>query len=470
MRSLISFPILVLAAAFASAVRAQPGPEVQPEPVDQPSVEPAPVVSPPPVPQPPAPVGEVPQPAEDVPPVGKMDGAAPAAEPVPPATDPALSAQDSARDAATRAAMRAADSAAAMGRMRSEQARQRGRSGIGQPPPPSQVFVPEPLPAATADAPSDTGTWVDERGEGRRLKNDPRAHKLYRSPRKAFFYSLVVPGSGQAWCGAYVRAGLFVAAEVGLLYGWYDVSIRQAREKTKEAKRFADENWSASRYEATRKRYYDSAVLKNREQGFTRTTPYRDRYCEAIYAFDETALREACNEPPDDSAKNYQGHLAILEDRDLSVDQVSALRDARIKDPAAFYDRIGRDEEFVPGWKDATTHTVTLQDLLDYETALTDNDPSTVPTASPWGVSQMRAEYLALRQEADDLAATQGWFLGGLVLNHMLSAIDAALTAQRHNRRLYDEERTSWVDGLHVQGGLAWTNGPATRADFHLEF
>ncbi len=467
MRSLISFPILALVAAFAS-VRAQPGPEVPPEPVLAPSIEPAGVAPAPPValPAPQEPGAVVPQSAQEDPLV-RQDQPSPSGDSLAAAQESPTASIDSARAEATRAAMRAADSAAAAGRMRADEARHRARSGFGQPPP-AQVFVPEPVVTTVSDPDPDTATWVDERGDGRRLKNDPRAHKLYRSPRKAFFYSLVVPGSGQAWCGAYVRAGLFAAAEVGLLYGWYDVSIRQAREKSKEAKRFADENWSASRYEATRKRYYDSAGT-DRDR-LVRTMPYRDRYCEAIYAFDETALRDACNNTPDDSAKNYRGHLAILDDEGLSTDQVSELRDARIKDPAAFYDRIGRDEEFVPGWKDASTGSITTKNLLDYEQALTDNDPSTVPAAAPWGVSQMRAEYLALRQDADDLAATQGWFLGGLVLNHMISAIDAALTAQRHNRRLYNEERTSWVDGLHVQGGLAWTNGPATRADFHLEF
>jgi len=449
MRSPILFPILLLVAAFVP-LRAQPGPEVPPEPAS--AIEP---------------MVPVPQGPEEDPLVAKVP-AEPPTDSVAPSSDAAAAAVDSARAEATRASLRAADSAAAIGRRRSEEARHRSMAGFGPPPPP-KVFTPPPVVAAAPEP--DTAAWVDEHGEGRRLKNDPRAHKLYRSPRKAFFYSLVVPGSGQAWCGAWVRAGLFAAAEVGLVYGWYDVSIRQARDKSKEAKRFADRNWSASRYEAVRKRYYDSAALQQRDQGnLARTMPYRDRYCEAIYAFDETALREACNEPPDDTAKNYQGHLAILGDQGLTVDQVSDLRNTRVKDPAAFYDRIGRDEEFVPGWADATSDTVTLQGLLAYEQAISDNDPSTIPAAAPWGVSQMRAEYLGLRQEADDLAATQGWFLGGLVLNHMISAIDAALTAQRHNRRLYAEERTTWVDGLHVQGGLAWTNGPATRADFLLEF
>ena len=312
--------------------------------------------------------------------------------------------------------------------------------------------------------------YEDERGAGRKLKNDPRAHKLYRSPRKAFFYSLVLPGSGQAWAGAYVRAAVFVAAEVGLLYGWHDVSIRQAREKTRESERFADANWSASRYEATRKRYYDTLSDPDEKRRLSASMPYRDRYCQALYADDLNTLRDACIDIPNDSNLNYQNHVQTFADEGLGVAEVHAKRVSGVKELATFYERIGRDEEFVPGWRDATSDTVTVVGLLNYQKFRDDKDPSTIVSATPWGVSQMRAQYLGMRREADDLAATQGWFLGGLVVNHIVSAIDAALAAQRSNRKLYDEEKTSWIDGLHLQGGLAWSNGPATRADMFLEF
>lgn len=312
--------------------------------------------------------------------------------------------------------------------------------------------------------------YEDERGAGRKLKNDPRAHKLYRSPRKAFFYSLVVPGAGQAWVGANVRAGLFVAAEAGLLYGWYDVSIRQAREKTRESERFADANWSTSRYESVRKRVYDSVSNQDDQSRLSASMPYRDRYCQALYADDLNTLRDACLEIPRDTSANYKNHVQTFADEGLGVVEIHAKRVAGIKELATFYERIGRDEEFVPGWRDATSDTVTANGLLRYESNLNDKDPSTIPSNAPWGVSQMRAQYLGMRRDADDLAATQGWFLGGLVVNHIVSAIDAALAAQRSNRKLYDEEKTSWIDGLHLQGGLAWSNGPATRADMFLDF
>lgn len=451
MRGLLLSPVVILGIALASA-RAQPGPEMPSEPVV------APVASP--VPEPPpiaSPVNDpIAEPAPLVP-------AAPA-DSVP--GDHGPSAQAAADSTAPTPVAPNADSLAAVRRGRAEDMRRRPPYGTG-----SDFRTPPhggaaPVVSKPVDEP--VVPYEDERGDGRRLRSDPRASKLYRSPRKAFFYSLVLPGAGQAWSGAYVRAGLFAAAEVGLLYGWYDISIRQARAKTRDAQRFADTHWSTSRYESTRKRLYDSAGIANRSL-IGNTMRYRKSYCEALYAYDNNTLRDACIDAPDSGA-NYANHVSQFADSGLDPDQVGGKRRAGIKDLSAFYMRIGQNEEFVAGWEDATSDTVSVKGLLEFEAAGSDNDPATVQAPSPWGVSQMRAQYLGMRRDADKLAATQGWFLGGLVVNHILAAVDAALAAQRSNRKLYTEEKTSWVDGLHVQGGLAWSNGPATRADMSLEF
>lgn len=453
MRGLLLVPIVLLGVATAS-VRAQPGPEVPP-PV---AVQEAPI----PVSAPPAPDSATVIESAKQDPIATPEPAtnADSTSVVPPAV-----ASSDTSDAPVPSAVAPAPPSLESFRQ-GKYGRHDPRFSSGMPQDPRPTVEPPPAPAVSEEP---IVPYEDERGAGRKLKNDPRAHKLYRSPRKAFFYSLVVPGAGQAWVGAYVRAGLFVAAEAGLLYGWYDVSIRQAREKTRESERFADANWSTSRYESVRKRVYDSASQENQGQ-LAASMPYRDRYCQALYADDLNTLRDACLEIPRDTNANYKNHVQTFADEGLGVAEIHAKRVAGIKELPTFYERIGRDEEFVPGWRDATSDTVSARGLLTYVTSLTDQDPFTIPASTPWGVSQMRAQYLGMRREADDLAATQGWFLGGLVVNHIVSAIDAALAAQRSNRKLYDEEKTSWIDGLHLQGGLAWANGPATRADMFLDF
>lgn len=470
MRGLLLVPFVVLGIATTS-VRSQPGPEIPPPaatPESPKGIE-APAIAPP----------DTAVPIDDAardPIATTPEQSSPSDSTAVPASDPATSDTTETPDAAltvsdTSDAPSPSAIAPPPGTMDSYR---QGRGGKFDPRYPKGMPEESRRPPIVAPAASVVDEpivpYEDERGAGRKLKSDPRAHKLYRSPRKAFFYSLVLPGAGQAWAGAYVRAAVFVAAEAGLLYGWHEISIRQAREKTRESERFADANWSSSRYEATRKRYYDTLSDPDEQRRLSASMPYRDRYCQALYADDLNTLRDACIDIPSDSNLNYQNHVQTFDDAGLGVAEVHAKRSAGVKELATFYERIGRDEEFVPGWRDATSDTVTVLGLLNYQKFQDDKDPSTIVSAAPWGVSQMRAQYLGMRREADDLAATQGWFLGGLVVNHIVSAIDAALAAQRSNRKLYDEEKTSWMDGLHLQGGLAWSNGPATRADMFLEF
>jgi hypothetical protein len=61
------------------------------------------------------------------------------------------------------------------------------------------------------------------------------------------------------------------------------------------------------------------------------------------------------------------------------------------------------------------------------------------------------------------------WFLGGIILNHLVSALDAALLAQASNRQLYDME-SSWLDGVQFWGGITWNGAPTTQAMAWISF
>jgi hypothetical protein len=75
-----------------------------------------------------------------------------------------------------------------------------------------------------------------------------------------------------------------------------------------------------------------------------------------------------------------------------------------------------------------------------------------------------------MRAKANDYARMQAYFLGGMVINHLISALDAALTAHYHNKALYQTE-TSWWDRIHLDGGLAWQGFlPATTVSARLTF
>jgi hypothetical protein len=284
-----------------------------------------------------------------------------------------------------------------------------------------------------------------------KLKTDPEAARRYRSPRKAFFFSLLLPGAGQAYCGSWAKMSIFAAAEIGLGVGWYQVAIVASRDKANEAKRYAQANWKQGKYESNWKRVFaqdsSSSLLR---QG---TAPWREGYCQSLYGDgnDASEARQACIDAP--SGPNYSQHDRLFGASNSSpADSVFA----NVMQPESFYDMIGRYSEFVTGWKDAPD-TASRQGLKDYYDARVANslDPTKPLPNNAWGYSQLQANYRALRTRSDDLARTQKWFMGGMILNHLVSALDAALQASRMNRTLLHLETTSWMDRLEIDGGFA---------------
>lgn len=335
--------------------------------------------------------------------------------------------------------------------------------------PPDASSEPPSAPgqATLAPAMDPDSVYDEDKALEIKLKTDPEAARRYRSPRKAFFMSLLLPGAGQVYTGTWVRAGLFAAAELGIGISWYQVAVVASRDKANEARRFAARHWRQERYE---RRY--AALFSGDTSGKASvrqiSSPQRASYCASLYGEVESPNRTACSEDPVGSdfglhmAQFAQGGLKSTDAQAWNESQVQDFRAANIKNTIDFEDLIGRYQEFLPGWED-NPDTTSFAGLEGYVRAVQESstDPTVVVT-NPWGASALRDQYLSLRRQSDDLARTQKWFLGAMVANHLASAFDAALTANRMNKRLLHLE-TTWLDGLHVQGGLAWAGGlPAT--------
>jgi hypothetical protein len=233
---------------------------------------------------------------------------------------------------------------------------------------------------------------------------------------------------------------------------WYNYSVVKYDRQVKNYRAFANEHWSQKQYEDSVASF---AANVSDVFIFERLNPARGAYCNAVQASNTITGAKylaACSEPYNDAiVGDYEAFRTTFGD-DPVADRPT--RRAGFPDPVSFYELIGANREFIFGWDDA----------LGAGYAVTGSDTAVM------GSSANRDIYNSMRQKAKDYSRMQTWFLGGIVLNHIASAVDAALTARRHNRILYQGE-ARWYDRVNLDGGLAFDEGrPRTQLTASLSF
>lgn len=319
----------------------------------------------------------------------------------------------------------------------------------------------EPPSGAEADTTEASSTPPDtDRTPRARISRETTVSPLdtdrgeYRNPKKALFLSLVVPGLGQAYVGQstfnYVRAAVYFGTEVTLGVLWYQFTVVKYDREVKRFRRLADEHWDQGTYEDE-----VAGLPQNDAVLFETLNPSRGVYCDAVQPGSPTSgLNQGCREPYNTEDAEVQSDYSTFRET-MSDDTSAAARADRRADfpsPVNFYEAIGQHQEFIFGWSDASGDAYDLSD-------------STVT-----GTSAHRDRYNAIRQQAQDYSRMQAWFIGGIILNHIASAVDAALTARRFNRGLYEAE-ARWYDRVNLDGGLAFDAGnPRTHMTARLSF
>jgi hypothetical protein len=228
----------------------------------------------------------------------------------------------------------------------------------------------------------------------------------YRSPKAAFFTSLVLPGAGQAYVasaqGGWLRASAWFVTEAALWVGLNSLGW-EAEKKALNDQNNAFEHWNMQKFESA---LYDS--LKAHEgvgaENFKQDNlSTRYDYCRSIHKADDQS--SAC--------ETFSQH-------GLAGSYISSISHSgfEINERARLY-RIVTFREYDLGWNN-----------LDHKTQL--------------------AEAIDDEEIARDRVT---WFITGIVFNHVLSAIDAACMAHSGNKDLYSSKKRPKMSGL--QGYLA---------------
>ena len=217
-----------------------------------------------------------------------------------------------------------------------------------------------------------------------------------KSPRKAFLFSAILPGAGELYMGAKKRAAVFFGLEaltVGLYMSWKG----KGDDIEKEFRQTADEQWDVLSYLAWR----GSTISRN--SSITHALP-----C-STYIVNEGSL------------DNCGG-----------------------SEKQQYYELMGKYDQFVAGWsdlQDATGNTVQPTQIDSVENYLSEN----------------RLVYEDRRDDSNKFLKRASNIAGLILVNHAISAIDAARTARvrRGGERARLERRTRFLftmyEGLRGQ-------------------
>ena len=219
-----------------------------------------------------------------------------------------------------------------------------------------------------------------------------------KSPLRAALFSAVIPGSGEFYTDSYWRAGVFFAAEVGLWIA-YAAYTSKGNDQTDLFQNFADEHWSVVRYAQWIEQYAgqlnpDAGGCSGMVTGGGGLPPWERVDWSKLNLCEEVMGRKSGN-----------GFTHRLPQRPEQQ----------------YYELIGKYPQYAGGWDDATT--VTPSDIVQKK------------------VSPRFLEYSEMRGKANDFYNIAGTAASVLVVNHVLSALDAAWSAAQFNNRLKLETR-----------------------------
>jgi len=192
--------------------------------------------------------------------------------------------------------------------------------------------------------------------------------------------SAVLPGAGEFYSESYLKAGIFLALEAGLWAG-YTIYRNKGNTQTDSYQAYADQNWSVRKY----------ATWLRDQAGATGVNP-------------------------------AEGNLEVLRSQINSFEATHFSHQLPTYGSQQYYELIGKYQNFVPGWGDASA---TISATVNY------NDPNSYVNVK----TAMFNGYSVDRQQANDYFDTSERFVMGVIVNHVLSIADAVWSVSMFNKK-----------------------------------
>lgn len=252
--------------------------------------------------------------------------------------------------------------------------------------------------------------------------------KQYRSPKLAMLYSFLFPGAGQIYARHKVKAGVFAAVEAAIISTGVGFAVKGKKEM-KKANDFANEHYSVDLFRV----YHDSI--------------FKPSVSDTIYSSVFTDI----------SAQKFMNAARNRED--------------------LFYDNIQDNAlPFVRGWKDVTPKF--LPGFVLDDDGYKNKDSSEAFLVYPvngdtskakFGFSKFQEQYAKQYSDANNFYDISQKVLFLLVLDRIISAVDAGITAKAYNDDMLGKQ-SLWqkvnIKEKQVRTGSDTYNGYALEVRF----
>lgn len=262
--------------------------------------------------------------------------------------------------------------------------------------------------------------------------------KEYRSPKLAMLLSFIIPGLGQAYTKNYLRGGLYLVAE-GTIIGISAMFMSKGKNKYKEATNLADKSFSFDKM----KNYYDNLY---------------NFILEKIPGSDPSSAQEVLD--------------------NIYLDTLKSLEHAYSIKSQEFYSTI-KEKSYVQGWDDCQptlaeignvnpgeqlpnlpsytnkyvrydtlglSYLINIFDISDTNSLIEDGDLQ-------YGYSYNQRLFRKLMSQSNDYYKTSTNVLFLILLNHVVSAIDALISAKAYNDNLLGKQ--SFWQHIEIKSGVA---------------
>jgi hypothetical protein len=222
-------------------------------------------------------------------------------------------------------------------------------------------------------------------GEKEQIKTETEQKK---SVALSVLFSAILPGAGEAYAKSYWRSALFIGIEAGLWSGYF-IFENKGDETDADMRAFGDEHWLERKYWAK---------------------VYTDAQNAGIWKGDPLILEDA---PPPESEQisqaDYEKYISYFQklQYEPELGYTHQLPDSKTQQ---YYEMIYKyQHQFGIGW----------------------DDGSTAENLSPNVI-----KYRDMRNESNDYYQDATTMANLVLLNHLLSALDAAFVTHKYNREI----------------------------------